>query len=73
MVEAITGVGVRAWRERAGLTTRQLGRTLGVDRTTVERWELGAIVPPRFLGYALNYLGAHPERWERGNAGPVVS
>ena len=35
------GPGVRAIRDKAGLTTQQLGDAIGVSRRTVEGWESG--------------------------------
>lgn len=45
------------------MSVDELARTLEVSAKTVRRWESGEVQPPKFLGYALNYLGAHPERW----------
>jgi DNA-binding XRE family transcriptional regulator len=36
---------VRTLREALGLTQRQLGEALGVDKLTVSRWERGEIKP----------------------------
>ena len=35
------GPGVKAIRDKAGLTTQQLGDAIGVSRRTVEGWESG--------------------------------
>lgn len=34
---------LRAWRKHAGLSQEQLGNILGVDHTTVGRWERGRV------------------------------
>lgn len=49
---------IRAAREELGWTQRQLGDVLGVDHTTVSRWELGAIPCgiPGAVKYALEYF-----------------
>lgn len=36
---------VREMRLRAGLTQRELARRVGVDRSTVTKWELGISAP----------------------------
>jgi len=38
----IAGQNVRAWRERRGLTLRQLGRRTGVSPNTIDRLERGS-------------------------------
>jgi transcriptional regulator with XRE-family HTH domain len=40
------GHRLRAWREAAGLTQRELARQLGVHHSNIQFWESGA-VPPR--------------------------
>lgn len=34
---------LRAWRKHAGLSQEQLGNIIGVDHTTVGRWERGKV------------------------------
>lgn len=34
---------LRAWRKHVGLSQEQLGNILGVDHTTVGRWERGTV------------------------------
>jgi transcriptional regulator with XRE-family HTH domain len=43
------GERIVATRQRLGMTQRQLARALGVDPTTVGRWERGAGKPSRSL------------------------
>lgn len=54
------GSELREARESLGLTPAQLGRSLGVDRATIIRWEKGemAIRHPFMLRWALRGLGA---------------
>lgn len=42
-----------ALRERLNLTQQELADTLGVDRVTLARWEIGARAIPPFLHLAL--------------------
>lgn len=64
---------MRQWRERAGLTRLELARSLRVTETTVLRWETGKTQASLVVGFALNYLGAHPERMVRaGGPGAAV-
>ena len=39
------GNEIRKLRKRLGLTQQQLADKLGVDRTTVSRWERGEVEP----------------------------
>lgn len=36
---------IKAYRERMGMTQRELGETLGVDCSTVAKWESEAALP----------------------------
>lgn len=47
---------VQAWREAYVLTRAAMADLLGVDRTTVRRWETGHTPPPRWLPLALETL-----------------
>lgn len=56
------GSRLRAWREAAGLTQRQLGQRLGYDHTFVSRIESGTRRPPPSLpGRADDLLGTGGE------------
>ena len=44
---------LRAWRKRVRISQLDLSRALGVDRTTVNRWELGHSAAPPYLWLAL--------------------
>ena len=48
-----SGGRIRAWRERIGLSLRELAREAGVDRSTLSRWERGLSAIP---GWALTRL-----------------
>lgn len=44
-LKAAWGRNIRSAREAAGLTQAQLGAAVGVDETTVFRWETGRMAP----------------------------
>ena len=48
--------GIRAWRERHGLSQTALGNLLEVTMMTVYRWESGATPVPRTVELALERL-----------------
>lgn len=58
-----TGAGLKALRERAGLTQRELASRLGIQQPAVARWEAGRVRIPvnrleeivAELGYGLEY------------------
>lgn len=58
----MTGEQLRAWRTERGLSLAELGKLLGVDWTTPQRWETGRTTMPPYLGLALGYLDDH-ETW----------
>ncbi len=45
-----------AWRKRNGFTQSGLGEILGVNKTTVYRWEKNMRIIPPFLSLALEYI-----------------
>jgi DNA-binding XRE family transcriptional regulator len=61
----------RRLRETAGLTQDELAHLLGVDRSSVSRWETGARTPRRGLATAyavvLVRLAAFTSRYENGS------
>lgn len=47
---SIVGANIRAARNAAGLTQRELGQLIGVEGMFISRWERGANSPsPRYL------------------------
>lgn len=44
-----TGDKIKRLRESYGLSQESLGRIIGVDRTTINKWESGASRPTRYL------------------------
>ena len=49
-----TGLGLKRWREKQGLSQEALARRLGVSSNTVARWERGVIRKlPLFLASKL--------------------
>ena len=44
---------LRAWRKRVGLSQLDLAARLGIDKSTVNRWEAGTRSPPPFVWLAL--------------------
>lgn len=44
---------LRAWRKRVGMSQLDLARRLGVDKSTVNRWEQGTRAYPDYLWDAL--------------------
>lgn len=60
-------IRIRTARLGIGLTQLQLARELGVNRTTVVRWETGILAPtPRHRSRLAERLGGHPTDYERG-------
>lgn len=53
---------MRQRREALGLSQRDLARRLRVDRSTIEKWELGLHQPPlRYRRRIVEFVGADPE------------
>jgi transcriptional regulator with XRE-family HTH domain len=67
------GQRLTEWRTRAGLSQAEVGRRVGVDRSTVSGWESGRRDPSRHLiARVAEACGAGAaERWE-AVALPVV-
>lgn len=61
---------IRSAREAKGLSLRTVGRMIGVSRTTVSRWEAGAISPTTVLLVRLGQILDTP--LVSGNSGRVV-
>lgn len=59
----MTGLELKEWRRKLGLTQEDLARRLGVIRLTVARWETGTRAIPSFLQLALEAL---ENRMEKG-------
>jgi transcriptional regulator with XRE-family HTH domain len=59
----MTGLELKEWRRKRGLTQDDLARRLGVIRLTVARWETGTRAIPSFLSLALEAL---ENRMEKG-------
>ena len=59
-----TPEGVRQARVRLGMSLSQLAQALGVDKSTVHRWETGALAPqsPEMLALALTELSRRRPR-----------
>ncbi len=51
-----TGERIRNLRESHGLSQEGLGKILGVDRTTIVKWETGASRPTRSLKRLAHYF-----------------
>ena len=51
-----TGERIKYLRESRGLSQEQLGRIIGVDRTTIVKWETGASRPTRYLKRLAHYF-----------------
>lgn len=51
-----TGDRIKYLRESRGLSQEQLGRIIGVDRTTIVKWETGASRPTRYLKRLAHYF-----------------
>jgi transcriptional regulator with XRE-family HTH domain len=43
--ESEVALRIRYWREKAGLTPNELADKVGVDRSSVSKWETGAAFP----------------------------
>lgn len=59
-------------RESIGLTREQLAGALGVDRTTVWRWETGGTPIPAYLPLALLWI-RHTRSTMQGNNYPLMA
>jgi transcriptional regulator with XRE-family HTH domain len=55
-MRAMTGKQLYVLRERLGLTREQLGELLGVNRSTIARWEDGERTIPPYLHLALQMI-----------------
>jgi transcriptional regulator with XRE-family HTH domain len=55
-IKIMTGVELKEWRKRRGLSQGDLAQHLGVFRVSVSRWETGARTIPSFLPLALEAL-----------------
>ena len=51
-----TGKRIKKLRESHGLSQEGLGKILGVDRTTIVKWETGASRPTRYLKRLAHYF-----------------
>lgn len=51
-----TGDRIKYLRESRGLSQEQLGKIIGVDRTTIVKWETGASRPTRYLKRLAHYF-----------------
>jgi transcriptional regulator with XRE-family HTH domain len=56
MIKPMTGPEFRTWRFQRGLNAAEIGAMLGVDRTTIWRWENGDIRHPVLLRLAVMTL-----------------
>jgi len=52
----IAGRTLKQLRKRYGLTAKEVGQQLGVDRTTVQRWEGMPVLTPRIERKAIRVL-----------------
>jgi transcriptional regulator with XRE-family HTH domain len=60
------GAGLKALRDRAGLTTRQLGEKVGVSAANISNWERADRLPPEErLAALLDALDANDDERER--------
>lgn len=64
----MTGENVKAWRDRHGVTQMALAARLGVNHSTVWRWEHDKLPLPPWLPLALEAIAA-----ERGQPERVAS
>ena len=65
LAPATSGAVLRTMRTRRGLSLSELSRTLGVDVSTIGRWERGDVWPaPERLLEVLDALDAHPAERE---------
>jgi transcriptional regulator with XRE-family HTH domain len=60
---------VREWRERHGLSLRQLAPLLGVAAYTIHRWEQGISPVPAWLELALEGLDGRLRRQHEAEGG----
>jgi len=58
----MNGSDLKKWRQKRGITQEDLGRALGVDRVTVNRWERETRSIPSFLPLALEALESRIKR-----------
>jgi DNA-binding transcriptional regulator YiaG len=62
----MTGREVRAIRQRLGLTQRELAQTVGVERNSVTRWELGLMGIKESAARLLRILAKQSRTGKRG-------
>lgn len=60
---------LRAWRRQRWLTQTQLAELLGINMTTVQRWENGFSTVPPYLPLALAHLDS-VRQWSPEGADP---
>ena len=53
MIKPVTASRFKTWRITKGLTVADAAKLLGVERTTIWRWENGNIQHPLLLALAL--------------------
>lgn len=60
-----TGANIQKLRHRLGWTMEQMAQAMGVNYTTIWRWE-SAVLPqlPDWQGVILNRLAAYADEWE---------
>jgi peptidoglycan/xylan/chitin deacetylase (PgdA/CDA1 family)/DNA-binding XRE family transcriptional regulator len=62
VTDSESGVMLRQWRERAGMTQSALASAMGIDANTIDRWEWGEALPtPEQANILAAVLGLPPD------------
>lgn len=69
--EPSNGDAITTLRESIRMSREQLADALGIDRTTVWRWETGEASTPAYLPLALLWI-RHTRRAMQGNGYPLM-